>query len=119
MSRDEMELRLMKLVCAAVLGLLCCVSNAAFAGPVGTWLSQDGGTKVHIAECGGKLCGTVVWLDKPNDPHTGKPKTDKFNPDPAKRSRPLIGLQVVQRLAPTGPRGKSTTPTTGRRIRQA
>ncbi len=63
-------------------------------------MSQDGGTKVHIAECGGKLCGTVVWLDKPNDPRTGKPKTDKLNPDPAKRSRPLIGLQG---LAPTGP----------------
>ena len=31
---------------------------------------------------------------------TGKPKTDKLNPDPAKRSRPLIGLQG---LAPTGP----------------
>ncbi len=98
-----MELRVIKFAYAAMLCLVWSASSAALADPVGTWLSQDGGTKVHITECGGKLCGTVVWLDKPIDPRTGKPKTDKLNPDPAKRSRPLIGLQVVHRLAPSGP----------------
>ncbi len=49
---------------------LSSASSAALADPVGTWLSQDGGTKVHIVECGSKPCGTVVWLDKPNDPRT-------------------------------------------------
>ena len=69
--------------------------ECALAGaPVGTWLSEDGGTKVHIAKCGGKLCGKVVWLDEPTDPQTGKPKTDAHNPDPAKRSRPLLGVRV-------------------------
>jgi len=87
-----------------VFAVACLLSSAAFAGsPTGTWLSQDGGTKVHIAECGGRLCGTVVWLERPNDPRTGRPKTDRHNPDPAKRSRPLIGLQVVHGLAPSGP----------------
>ncbi len=93
----------MKFVCAAVIGLSL-LSSAALAGePQGTWLSEDGGTKVHIANCGGKLCGTVVWLDEPNDRKTGKPKTDKRNPDPAKRSHPLLGLQVVHGLAASGP----------------
>lgn len=73
------------------------------AGPVGTWLSADGGTKVRITECGGKLCGAVVWLNQPNDPSTGKPKIDAHNPDPAKRARPLLGLQVVHGLTPAGP----------------
>lgn len=60
--------------------------------------------KVHISTCGGnKLCATVVWLHHPTDPATGKPKTDKLNPDPGKRERPLIGLQVVHALAPSGP----------------
>jgi uncharacterized protein (DUF2147 family) len=45
----------------------------------------------------------VVWLGRPTDPNTGKPKTDKLNPDPAKRARPLIGLQIVHALAPSGP----------------
>jgi len=93
----------MKSVCAAVFGLVILSSAALAAGPEGVWLSQDGGTKVHIANCGGNLCGTVVWLEKPIDASTGKPKTDTLNPDPAKRSHRLLGLQVVHDLAPSGP----------------
>jgi len=93
----------MKFVCAAVFGLVMSSSPALAGTPVGIWLSEDGATKVHIANCGGKLCGAVVWLDKPIDATTGKPKTDKRNPDPAERSRPLLGLQVVHGLAPSGP----------------
>ena len=93
----------MKFVCAAAIGLSL-LSSAALAGaPEGTWLSEDGGTKVRLANCGGKLCGTVVWLNQPIDAATGKPKTDKLNPDPAKRARPLLGLQVVNGLAASGP----------------
>ena len=85
--------------------VFCFLSSAAFAGaPQGTWLSEDGDTKVRISTCeANKLCGTVIWLARPTDPKTGKPKTDKLNPDPAKRARPLIGLQVVHAMAPSGP----------------
>ena len=81
------------------------LSNAALASsPEGNWVSEDGGTKVRISMCGGnKLCAKLIWLDQPIDPATGKPKTDKLNPDPAKRERPLIGLEVVHALAPSGP----------------
>ena len=90
-----------KLVCAIAVGVSL-LSTAAFAAnPEGTWLSGDGGTKVHITNCGGKLCGKVVWLQEPTD-QSGKPKTDALNPDPAKKSRPMLGLQVVQGLAPSG-----------------
>ena len=68
----------------------CFLTSAALAAnPEGNWLSEDGGTKVRISTCGGnKLCATLVWLDHPIDPATGRPKTDRLNPDPAKRSRP-------------------------------
>jgi uncharacterized protein (DUF2147 family) len=93
----------MKLPSAAGCGLLLFFTGAALAAnSEGTWLSQDGGTKVHVSNCGGRLCGTVVWLDKPIDAATGRPKTDKLNPDPGKRARPLIGLQVVDGLRPSG-----------------
>jgi uncharacterized protein (DUF2147 family) len=94
----------MKLLNVVAIGF-CFLSSAALAAaPEGNWLSEDGGTKVHISTCGGnKLCATLVWLDHPVDPTTGKAKTDKLNPDPAKRERPLIGLQVVHALAPAGP----------------
>ncbi len=86
-------------------GALCFFASTAMAAtPEGNWLSEDGGTKVHISTCSGnKLCATLVWLDHPIDPATGKPKTDKLNPDPVKRVRPLIGLQLVNALAPSGP----------------
>ena len=94
----------MKALNAAAIGL-CFWSNVALAAsPEGKWLSEDGGTKVQISTCdGNKLCARLVWLDRPVDPTTGKPKTDKLNPDPAKRERPLIGLEVVHALAPNGP----------------
>lgn len=94
----------MKFLNAAAIAF-CFLSSAALAAsPEGNWLSEDGGTKVHISTCGGnKLCARLVWLDHPIDPATGKPKTDKLNPDPAKRERPLIGLEVVHALAPSGP----------------
>ena len=98
----------MYMVTAAVCGLLAlsCLTVAparAGAGPEGTWVSADGGLKVRISDCGSKrICGTVVWLGEPNDPQTGKPKTDKRNPDPSKRARPLIGLRVAG-LKASGP----------------
>ena len=34
---------------------------------------------MRIANCGGAPCGTLVGLKEPNDPATGRPKTDKEN----------------------------------------
>jgi uncharacterized protein (DUF2147 family) len=95
----------MKFVTAAAVGLIALadLTPALAADPAGTWLSHNGATKVRISDCGRKLCGTVVWLDKPLDPATGQPKTDKRNPDPDKRARPLIGLTVVRGLTQSGP----------------
>lgn len=93
----------MKFAMAALVGAVLMWSDAVRAAtPEGIWLSQDRGTKVRIVNCGGKLCATVVWLNEPIDRATGKPKTDKRNPDPAKRKRPLIGLQVVNGMVPKG-----------------
>ena len=72
-----------KCMTVAAIGLfaLTALPVAAQAGPQGTWLSQKGDLKVRIADCGGsRLCGTVVWLGKPTDPGTGRPKTDKKTP---------------------------------------
>lgn len=90
-------------LCSAAFAVFLATSGAAFAGdPTGTWMSGDGGTKVRIIKCGEALCGNVVWLREPVDPSTGKPKTDKHNPDAAKKSRPMLGVQVVHGLKPNG-----------------
>ena len=77
-------------------------SGAALAAdPSGTWLTQNGASRIKLADCGGALCGTIVWLKEPND-DSGKPKTDKNNSDASKRGRPLIGVQIVLGMKPAG-----------------
>jgi uncharacterized protein (DUF2147 family) len=80
--------------------LLFCIAPAAAVDLAGNWLK--GRSRVRIADCGGALCGTIVWLKEPNDPDTGKPKTDKNNADAAKRARPLIGVPIVLEMKPSG-----------------
>jgi uncharacterized protein (DUF2147 family) len=78
------------------------IAPAYAADPLGTWYTKDNESQVRIANCGDALCGTLVWLKDPNDPQTGKPKTDKKNPDPSKAKGPLLGVQIVFGLKPSG-----------------
>ena len=77
--------------------------TAAAADAFGTWLTGDKEGQVRIVNCGGALCGNLVWLKAPNDPATGRPKTDKHNADASKQSRPLLGVPVVLAMKPSGP----------------
>jgi uncharacterized protein (DUF2147 family) len=67
---------------------------AAAAGPVGEWIVEDGVGRVRIEECGRALCGVVSSAKDPND-------TDRKNPDPKKRKRPIIGMPVLLDMQPT------------------
>lgn len=97
----KLSIRSITPIFAALVGLAVLTSGAQAAPASGTWLSENGGTKVRITDCGGKLCGKVVWLKDPVGAD-GKPKTDRHNEDEAKRSRPLLGVPVVQGMAPSG-----------------
>jgi uncharacterized protein (DUF2147 family) len=62
---------------------------------------------VQIFPCGENLCGKVVWIKNPcyvnaSDGPVGAPKIDRKNPDAALRSRPIIGLQVIEGLSAAG-----------------
>ena len=59
---------------------------------LGTWLTGSKKGHVQIYKQGEKYFGKIVWLNEPNDPATGKPKSDINNPDAQKKSRPLLGL---------------------------
>lgn len=70
--------------------------------PSGTWLTGDGRAKIQIDRCGANqhlVCGKVVWLKVPTT-DTGAPRTDIKNPDPKKRARPVLGLQLIEGLRP-------------------
>ena len=91
-----------RILLAAAAFLVLAGSGAFAADPVGVWLTDGGKSRIRIADCGGALCGTIVGLQEPNDPATGKPKVDKNNSDQAKRARPLIGVQIVLGMKPSG-----------------
>jgi len=76
-------------------------AGAASPTPVGVWLHANKRFEIAIAPCGERLCATVVWLKKPNGPD-GLPRVDVENPDPALRTRQILGLTVLRDLRRTG-----------------
>jgi uncharacterized protein (DUF2147 family) len=88
--------------------LLLCIlsatatSYAAQADDIlGVWNNEEKDGKIEIYKCDGKYCGKIVWAKEPNYPAgspegtPGTPRLDNHNPDAAKRSRPILGLQIV------------------------
>jgi uncharacterized protein (DUF2147 family) len=90
-------------LCAAAAVTLCALfcAGLASADPKGLWLAQDG-AHVKVGPCGGALCATIATPRSAVDPETGRPWTDKNNPDPAQRGRPLVGVPVLYSLVPDG-----------------
>ena len=72
------------------------MASAQTMSPLGTWTNSEKKATFEIYKCGDKLCGKIVSLTVPNDPATGKPKTDSKNPDLKLRSRPRLGMVFMQ-----------------------
>lgn len=86
-------------------GLLLTAASVAFAGAddiVGTWLTDQGDSKVEVKPCGDAYCGKVVWLKEPNYPAdhalAGQPLMDRNNDDSDKQSRPIMGISILSNL---------------------
>lgn len=98
--------RLSRMTVGFAKALLCAgallVSVPASADPTGLWRDKDG-TTIRVQHCGAGLCGVIVSMAGAKDPETGQPWTDKHNRDPARRLRPLVGLQVFIAMQPSGP----------------
>lgn len=102
----------MKTIARAAVVLLSTVgaSAAQTASAVGTWLNADKDGIVQIGDCGslrgqparGVLCGKVIWIRDAIDRTTGRPPVDSKNSDPALRSRPIVGLPVLDDMKPSG-----------------
>ncbi len=68
-------------------------ANGLAPGPAGEWLVEDGDARIRITECGKNLCGFIAAAKNAGD-------TDRKNPNPALRSRPIIGLPVLLDMKP-------------------
>jgi uncharacterized protein (DUF2147 family) len=87
---------------ALALLALAIAAPALAAEPTGLWLTPKRDAKIRIAPCGAALCGSIAALTEPIDKATGKPQTDVNNADPAKRSRPLMGVTILIGMKPDG-----------------
>jgi uncharacterized protein (DUF2147 family) len=97
---------------AVALALMCLIGQPSAAGnipadPSGTWVVEDGRARVRLERCGSaqdRICGYIVWMKNPVD-ERGWPYRDASNPDLDKRSRNLLGHQLLMGLKPT-PEGR-------------
>lgn len=85
----------MKRVTLTAFALSVLFASAAMADPVGDWRVADGSATVRIKKCGAALCGYVAST-------RGAPGKDERNPDPGKRNRSVLGIEVLINLRPTG-----------------
>jgi uncharacterized protein (DUF2147 family) len=72
---------------------------------VGTWLTEDGGSKVDVAaskaaDGSTSYSGRVSWLKVPT--RDGKPLVDANNDDASLRDRPILGLEILSGFKATG-----------------
>jgi uncharacterized protein (DUF2147 family) len=72
-----------------VLSRLGTIGLSENVSPLGLWENED--ATFQIFKSNGKLSARIVALKVPKTPE-GKEKTDIYNPDPAKRSAPIVGL---------------------------
>lgn len=89
----------------AIIAALLATSSAHAQGvePTGVWLTEKGDARVRVSKCGGGICGVIVWLRQPIDSATGRPQVDDKNPNPALKSRPVIGLPLFSGMRQSAP----------------
>ncbi len=76
---------------------VCLLSSHAFAaesGPKGDWLVGNKQARIRIVDCAGTLWGVISW--------EATPGFDSNNPDPAKRTRSMLGVPIVLGMKPAG-----------------
>ncbi|MDB5696490.1 MAG: hypothetical protein JWN21_2033 [Sphingomonas bacterium] len=94
--------------------LLLAASPASAAEPiVGRWLTENGRAVVSIQPCGKTLCGRIARVLVPTP---GVTPTDRNNPDPRLRGRPVQGLEILSGFTDGGKtwRGRIYDPEAGK-----
>ena len=82
-----------RLFAYAAIALTTSPALAAELSPIGDWLVKDGYANIRIDNCGGKMWGIIAWEKSPGG-------VDTENPDPAKKTRPVLGMPILIGMAP-------------------
>jgi uncharacterized protein (DUF2147 family) len=91
--------RLMAATAAGILALSMAGGPAAAQSAddaFGVWLNPENGSNIELYKCGGdSLCAKLTKV-------TDSQKTDDKNPDPSKRSQPIVGLVIMENAKKSG-----------------
>ena len=88
-----------KTAALSALFLAYCGQSLAAESPVGEWLVADKVARIAVAPCPDikdAMCGRISWTATPGG-------VDDKNPDPSKRDKPVLGLQILNTMKPTAP----------------
>lgn len=88
-------------IAAAALAGMAVPALATESSAVGFWLMSNGKVTIKVTQCGDGVCGNIFALKYPNG-RDGKPKVDNHNPNPALRTRSVIGISILT-AKPAGP----------------
>jgi len=83
----------LRAVCAALLLAIISGRPASSEVPEGTWMLANR-VAVQVFECGGLVCGRIVWLVRPRTPD-GQPDTDRLNPGGFNRERAMANVSRI------------------------
>jgi uncharacterized protein (DUF2147 family) len=95
MAREDPSMRKI-LVASAGLALAAAAYAQTAEDAVGVWENPENKSHTEFYKCGDSVCGKIVKV-------VDGQKTDDKNPDAAKRSRPIVGLVIMQGAKKTGP----------------
>ncbi len=76
------------------------LAKADPTSPAGIWYTDGDESIIKVHGCNDNtsvFCGTMVWLKEPTE-SDGSVKIDKLNKDPAKKNKPLVGLDILTNL---------------------
>ena len=90
-----MSPRLIPLSLAAALALPAAALAQTADDAFGIWRHPENGSHVEMYRCGADLCAKIIKV-------IDAQKTDDKNPDAAKRSRPTVGLLIMENAKKTG-----------------
>ena len=89
-------LRFLSLLFIAILCTTLAANAQSENAILGIWYNTEKTAQVEILKKGSTFIGRIVWLKDPNP--GGKPAVDKLNSDSKLKSRPLMGLNLLEGL---------------------
>ena len=89
---------------AAVFAGPCAALADGATSPEGIWYTKNQESIIRVHACADHadaFCGTLVWLKEPSE-KDGSAKLDQYNPDAGKRSKPIIGTDILLHMKEDG-----------------